>query len=87
MASYLGTALAERNANWALQTLTHIDTLQLTAWQQLEAFLEPFVESFAELFAESFLEQFAYSNNFVINLSTSFGTTPSDALVLITGIL
>lgn len=39
----LGVALAERNANWALQMLTHIDTLQLTAWQQLDAFLEPFV--------------------------------------------
>ena len=42
--SDLGTALAERNANWALQTLQHIDTLQLTSWQQLDAFLEPFIE-------------------------------------------
>ena len=41
--SDLGTALAERNANWALQTLTHIDTLQLTPWQQLDSFLAPFL--------------------------------------------
>ncbi|MEG3617075.1 TetR/AcrR family transcriptional regulator [Magnetovibrio sp. PR-2] len=41
--SDLGTALAERNANWALQTLQHIDTLQLTPWQQFDAFLTPFL--------------------------------------------
>ncbi|MCW8914300.1 MAG: TetR/AcrR family transcriptional regulator [Magnetovibrio sp.] len=41
--SDLGTALAERNANWALNSLQHIDQMQLDPWQQLDTFLAPFI--------------------------------------------
>lgn len=40
----LGTALAERHANRALNALQEIDELNLTAWQQLDAFFKPFIE-------------------------------------------
>jgi len=40
----LGEALAERHANRALNALQGVDQLNLTVWQQLDAFFKPFIE-------------------------------------------
>jgi len=40
----LGAALAERHANRALTALQGVDELNLTVWQQLDAFFKPFIE-------------------------------------------
>ncbi|HEY9078707.1 TetR/AcrR family transcriptional regulator [Magnetovibrio sp.] len=40
----LGTALAERHANRALDALQGVDQLNLNAWQQLDAFFKPFID-------------------------------------------
>lgn len=40
----LGFSLAERHANRALTTLQDIDQLNLTVWQQLDAFFKPFID-------------------------------------------
>jgi len=40
----LGAALAERHANRALAALQSVDELNLTVWQQLDAFFKPFIE-------------------------------------------
>ena len=40
----LGAALAERHANRALGALQGVDDLNLSVWQQLDAFFKPFID-------------------------------------------